>query len=114
MTRRLVALALGIGCFSLFFLPANAAAPQSPNQYKRVHQEVIDAIESGQAAKEEKRLRNFLARYPDDAESYFALSLLLAAQDKPAAAAEQIDLAIERGLPRERFLAGPRELLAKL
>jgi len=56
-----------------------------------------------------------LERNPDDnVESLFTLTLARCAQQDYTTAAKMMDTAVERGIPFERFLAGPREILRPL
>jgi len=68
----------------------------------------------GQASKAVKRCRAFLKANPKDAEHHFLLAVAqanLKQIDKAAAAMKQ---ALDAGVSFERFLAGPRDLLAPL
>lgn len=85
-----------------------------PRQYKRVHQEVLRKIVSGNAEAAIKQLQLVLKKIPDDAESYYMLTLANAASDRVDEAARSMNKAIKLGLPKGRFIAGPRDLMAKV
>jgi alkaline phosphatase D len=80
-------------------------------QYKRVHQLALRYLLLDRTDEATNFLQDYLKEHPDDAETYFMLGLLAARQDDPQQAVAQFQQAIQRGLPPERILAGPRHLM---
>lgn len=86
----------------------------SRDQFKRYHQETLRWISEG----ESETVRDFLIRrlvdHPGETESRFMLVLAHVQLEEFDQAIDQIERALQDGLPPERFLAGPRELVAPL
>ena len=82
--------------------------------YKRRGQRQMLDIVEGRIAETVAYANELLAADPNDLESLFNLSVALAYQNKFEEAVESIKLAVERGLPFQRFLAGPRDVLQPL
>ena len=83
-------------------------------QYKRIHLQAMEAIVDGNAQGCIEALREHDASHPGDPETQYVLACAYAQSgelDEAMACAEE---AAARGLPVERFLAGPRGLLAPL
>lgn len=97
-----------------FALPMSPAAaqdePKPPGQYKRVHQNALKRIESGNVERAIADLEAFAAKYPADAETPFMLAAAYAQAGQKDRAVAAMQRAIKLGLPPGRFLAGPREL----
>jgi alkaline phosphatase D len=89
-------------------------AERAEQEYKRRGQRHILLIMDGQAQQAAKSCRKFLAKDPDDLESLFALSVAQCQLGETDGAFETMKQAVEAGLPFERFVAGPRDLLAPL
>lgn len=85
-----------------------------PRQYKRAHQEVLKLIVDGQSDAAVKQLGEVLIKYPDDAESYYMLTVAHASAKRTDEAVTAMAKAIKFGLPPARFIAGPRDLLAPI
>ena len=81
-------------------------------QYKRVHQLALRYLLLDRDADARSFLNDYLDEHPDDAETHFLLGLLDVHAGAPQAAIGAFQQAIENGLPDERLVAGPRELLA--
>ncbi|MHC4501935.1 MAG: hypothetical protein ACYTFI_01410, partial [Planctomycetota bacterium] len=93
--------------------PATTALAKSA-QYKKSNRELITRIATGRAAEAVKRARDYLKKKPKDLESMYILALAHASLDEPAKGMDYVKKAVEGGLPVERFLAGPRKLVASL
>jgi len=93
---------------------AKAKRPKRQVQYKKPTREVVTLIASGQADEAVKRCRAFLAGKPKDTEHRFLLAMAYANLKQIDKAVEAMKAAIDVGVPFERFLAGPRDLLAPL
>ncbi len=83
-------------------------------QYKKPTREMITLVANGQAGEAVKRCTAFLADNPKDTEHRFLLAVAYASLKRIDQAAEAMVAAIEVGVPFERFIAGPRDLLAPL
>ena len=92
----------------LFFLPFFPALSQHDGARNSVK-----LIAEGKFEKVNETLRK-KKPFAGDAESRFVEMLALLAQDKFEEAFEKAKAAFEAGLPADRFLAGPRELLGKV
>jgi len=104
--------ALGMSAAPLVAPPK--AKRKRPLQYKKPTRELITLAVGGQAAKAVKRCEAFLKANPKDTEHRFGLAVAYASLKQVDKAAEAMKLAVEAGVPFERFLAGPRDLLAPL
>jgi len=80
---------------------------------RRGQRQMLDILE-GRVEDAVKYCKELLASDPKDAESQFALTVACCAEKDYAAAAETMTNAVEAGLPFERFLAGPRDILNPL
>ena len=98
---------------TLFVLPG-AVVHSQDNQYKRIGLVGITQIVEGKADDAVARFSKHLESSPDDAESQFGMALALAAKGEVRKGAEFALAAMDDGLPAERFVAGPRELVAPL
>jgi len=106
--RRAAAIAL------LGMVVLSVSIAHAQRQYKRVHQNALADVTAGKAAAAEKDLEAFAEKYPKDAETQFMLTIARTGQGKVEAALGSLRQAIELGLPAERFVAGPRNLLEPL
>ena len=84
------------------------------NQYKRVHQSSLRLILRDELDKTERFLERYLARHPTDAETIYMLGVLHARKGDSDKAVEYLKRAIAVGLPEQRLVAGPRDLLRSL
>jgi alkaline phosphatase D len=80
-------------------------------QYKRVHQAALELIEKGEHDKAVAQLSSFSEKNPDDAETYYMLAVASSFANKPADARGYWALAVGKGLPPGRLIAGPRDLV---
>jgi alkaline phosphatase D len=84
------------------------------NQYKRVHQSALRFILRGQLDKTEQFLNQYSKRYPSDAETLYMLGILHGQRDSIGKAEDFMVRAIAAGLPDDRIIAGPREIMKPL
>lgn len=82
--------------------------------YKRRGQRQLLAILDGNPAQAATWARQRIERDARDAESWFMLTIAMAQTGKIEAAVEAMEGALQAGLPFERFVAGPRDLLFPL
>ncbi len=80
-------------------------------QYKRIHQYALRLILLDRGDEAQKFLQSHLAADPEDPESHFLLGLLYARDGQLDKSLEMFRDAVVLGLPPERLLAGPRELI---
>ena len=94
---------------------ASAPKPQlnlkNENQYKRFHQYALRLMVSEQYGKAEDFLRGYLEKVPDDAESLFMMGVIQAYREDLARSAQWMRRAIDAGLPVDRILAGPLDVI---
>lgn len=82
--------------------------------YKRIHQSSLRLILRGKLDKTEEFLTEFIKRFPSDAESLYMLGILQGQRGSVDLAESFMTRAIEAGLPEDRLIAGPREMLKPL
>ena len=82
--------------------------------YKRIHQSSLRFILRGKLDKTEEFLTEFIKRFPSDAESLYMLGILQGQRGSVDLAESFMTRAIEAGLPEDRLIAGPREMLKPL
>ncbi|MHC4309175.1 MAG: alkaline phosphatase D family protein [Planctomycetota bacterium] len=98
-------------CLTLFFWGNVICAEE---QYKQLGREAISQIVDGKHDKAIRHFKNYLKKNPNDLESMYGLAVAYAQKkdiDKAVVYAKQ---AVDEGLPFNRFLAGPRDLLMPL
>ena len=83
-------------------------------QYKKRPTNAIAAIAQGNPNEAIKNLGNFLADFPNDGESLYCMAVAYAVKNDVPIAMDYVEKALESGMPIERFIAGPRELLLNL
>jgi len=83
-------------------------------QYKKRPTEAIAAIAQGNPDEVIKQMQEFLSEFPDDSESLYCMAVAYSSKNKIPQAMEYVKKALQSGLPLERFLAGPNNLLIKL
>lgn len=81
------------------------------NQYKRVHQSSLRLILRGELDKTQQFLDQYLVKHPDDAETLYMLGILWGQRGNTDKAEKLLTLAVEAGLPDDRLVAGPREMM---
>lgn len=102
----------------LLFAASRSAEAQleipRPEQYKRVHQEALVRIQSGEAREAIADMDAFLARNPGDAESHFMICAARCALGELDEAVAAMNRGLSAGLPPERFVGGSLAALAPL
>lgn len=92
-----------------------ADSPPIPNRnYKRVHQNALSQIESGKVDQGLKALRQHEQKFPGDGETSYMMAVGHAVKGNTKLMLKHAELALERGLPPGRLLAGPHTLLKPL
>jgi alkaline phosphatase D len=76
------------------------------DQYKKIVREAVFFIEVGYYDLAQQLLDRLMKVFPDEPEGYFGYSLVFAARKDPARAFENMQKAIERGMPLDRFTCG--------
>lgn len=85
-----------------------------PVQYKLVHRNAISQIVDGKYDSAIKCFEDYLKEYPKDLESLYGLAVVYVQKNEIDKALGYVKQAVDAGLPFERFLAGPRNLLKHL
>ncbi len=86
-----------------------------PNrQYKRSGQQQLLAILDGEPEKAVALCQEHLKQLPNDAEAFYMLTIAWCQLNETEKAVETMKLALDAGLPFQRFQAGPRDLLETL
>ncbi len=83
-------------------------------QYKKLPTNAIAAIAQGKPDEAIKTLENFLADFPNDAESHYCMAVAYAVKNNVPKSLDHVKIALENGMPIERFIVGPRSLLLNL
>jgi alkaline phosphatase D len=112
--RRTLSVVLYLSIVSSTSLSAQNQPVPEDVQYKKRPTDAIAAIAMGKADEAIADLKDYLGKYPNDAESHYALGVAYASIDDIETAMIHLRRAHEVGLPLERFIAGPRELLKNL
>jgi len=102
------------GIHLLLFSPAEVNAGPRDRPYKRVVYEPLIKLINGQTDRALSMLRQRQEQYPDDPEFHYALALTHGQRGQIDTAVDHVRTALEKGLPFERFQAGPRYLIAPL
>ncbi|MCL4215805.1 MAG: alkaline phosphatase D family protein [Candidatus Hydrogenedentes bacterium] len=84
------------------------------DQYKRIHQNAVEAVLAGNTAGAIEALEGLLAGQPDDADTWYTLAIAQAHHGDAGAAVESLKQALAHGLPVGRVSAGKYNLLAPL
>ena len=90
------------------------SASSVESSYKRRGQRQLLAILDGKPQEAITMCQEYLMKDPNDTEQFFMLTLAWLALDDLAKAQEYMQQAVNKGMPFERFLAGPRQLLKPL
>jgi len=117
MLQQLLLSAATISCLCQVDLSAQGKAARTrvkPNQYKRIHQDILKPLLQGKAAKARAQLQAAIQANPEDPETRFMETIVAAADGDTQASLEAMRSALDLGLPPGRFIAGPRELLAPI
>ena len=103
-------------CVSLitFALLLAASAGHGEEQYKNQTRNAIAKIVDGKFDAAVKDMEKYLQKNPGDAESLYGLTVAYAQKQDTAKALDYLNQALDAGLPFNRFLAGPRDLLEPL
>ncbi len=78
-------------------------AVELPNQYKRVHQNLLKQILRRKLDQAVIRAKKFLEQYPEDAETWFILAVAECQQGNLDQASDSARRALQHGLPASRF-----------
>lgn len=104
--------------FEIFLEPepvgSNYNQPPRDEQYKKQNRDRIAGIEDGMPEGAIHYFKSYLNHYPEDLEAIYGLAVAYAYQEKIPEAMQYVRMAVEHGLPVERFLAGPRNLIGSL
>lgn len=87
---------------------------QAERFYKRRGQRAMLELVKGNIEDAEEYCRDWLEKDPNDLESLFNLAVALAHQSKFEEAIQVVEESVSKGLPFERYLAGPRDILKPL
>jgi alkaline phosphatase D len=106
----------GVLVFQLLWISKLSAQSTIPmdEQYKKRPTNAMAAIASGDADKAIENLENYLADYPNDAESHYCMAVAYSVMNDIPAALNHVKKALASGMPAERFIVGPRDLLKNL
>jgi len=102
---------------TLFFtllVASSTLAQKRFEQYKKQNRDAIADIVDGEIDTAIAHFKEYLENHPDDLESLFGLAVAYSAKNEVDDAMLYATRAVAQGLPTERFLAGPRNLLQPL
>ena len=100
--------------FLLIVFPSILFSQKTSDQYKKQNRDAIALIVDGKTDQAINYFNKYLQAHPGDLESYFGLVIAYTSQRNFEAAMEYVRKAVDGGLPMERFIAGPRDLLKPL
>lgn len=83
-------------------------------KYKKQNRDTVSEIVQGKEKIAEEYFKNYLKKYPDDLESMYGLVLSQTKQNNLDQALKYLELSLDKGLNFSRYVAGPRNMLAKL
>jgi len=83
-------------------------------QYKKPSRDAIADIARGDYETAIESFKGYLNDYPDDLESLFGMAVAYSVMNDVETSMRYAEKAIQLGLPVERFIAGPRNLLTNL
>ena len=83
-------------------------------QYKKRPTNAIAAIAQGDTDQAIKNLEKYIEDFPRDAESHYCLAVAHSVSNNIPLAMQHMRSAVEAGMPIERIIAGPRDLLRNL
>ena len=98
--------------FALLFVFVSAG--RAAEQYKNQTRNAISKIVDGKFDAAVKDMDKYLKKNPGDAESLYGLAVAYAQKQDIAKATDYLGQALDAGLPFDRFVAGPRDLLKPL
>lgn len=87
---------------------------QKARQYKKYNRDLVTRLTSGDVAGVKKVAEEYVTKNPDDLEYRFILTICHAQSGDIPAAMAMAEESVAKGLPLERYLAGPRDLLGPL
>jgi len=98
------------------WIPQLSAQSMFPmdEQYKKRPTNAMAAIAQGNVDEAIENLVNYLADYPEDAESHYCMAVAYSVRNEIPRAMDHVRKALASGMPAERFIVGPRELLKTL
>lgn len=85
-----------------------------PDQYKKQNRDALRYVVDGKTDTIIQYFNAYLAAYPEDLESHYGLVVAFTQKKKWKKAMMHVKKSVDLGLPIERFIAGPRNLLASL
>lgn len=85
-----------------------------PEQYKKQNRDAILYIEDGKVDTIIQYFNSYLEAYPEDLESKYGLAIAYTQKKDWNKAMDYVKQAVDGGLPLERFIAGPRDMLSSL
>lgn len=103
-----------VGIFLILTLLPIQSQAQQPIQYKKLVREVMSDLVDGKIEASITELNEIMQQFPDDLESYYALSIAFGLKGEMDTALNYAKKAVELGLPKQRFAAGPRNLFKGL
>ena len=89
---------------------------QAPDdeQYKKNPTNAMAFITKGDIEKAILKLKAYLADYPDDPESHYCMAVAYSVKNDINKSMEHVKMALLSGMPLERFIVGPANLLENL
>ena len=100
--------------FAFPVYPKPERGKKNLKNYGRQNRDTISEILYGEPEKAEAYFRDYLKEHPNDLESEYGLVIALIAQDRIDEALELLNSSVNHGLPLSRYIAGPRNLFAKI
>ena len=108
--RWLLLVGVGMLCLSV----AAGEKKKRVRQYKKYPRDLVTQVARGDVDKALAGWKKFLEKTPDDLETHYGMAMCFTQKKDIGAAMKHVKTAVEKGLPVQRFLAGPRELFKPL
>lgn len=83
-------------------------------QYKMLVRDVVSDLVDGKVDEAITELESIMQQFPNDLEAYYAYTIVYGMKGEMETALNMAKKAVELGLPKERFAAGPRDLFQPL
>lgn len=85
-----------------------------PEQYKKQNRDAIAYIVDGKVDTIISYFNAYLEAFPEDLESHYGLAIAYTQKEQWDKAMQHVRISVDKGLPVERYIAGPRSLFEPL
>ena len=100
--------------FAILTLIISGPVTHAAEQYKKLGRDAVSDIVDGKHDAAIEHYEDYLSEHPKDLESIYGLAVAYSQKNEIDKAVKYVQQAVDEGLPFDRFLAGPRDLLKPL